>query len=587
MKKVNQNERVFSKKTEKFGGICHADGDDGSINAADICNFRITRDGSLVKRYGFSPIMSLPGTPRAFWSGYLGGIKCAFALIDNSVYAVDLVSGSTSFISNIGSHSGDAEFYFCQGFLYLVDGDELYRYGNEGFTAYFGYIPLYGKSWDGCFGCEVNEHINYLSDKIRIHYKNLTSDNSLYIGVRCSEILSVLVNGVESKENFVFSEDNRSIKRTVGVFGPNTEIFLLVRLDVAEYEAKRREICSVTRAKVYGGKDDSRALLFGGEDKSVVFVSSTVDYDSLLKSQAYDQGSSYEYFPLSGKIPVSGGRYPITAMCNHYDRLLIFTEAETYMADFTQQGADAQILPINSDVGCSSNDGAILCGNTPYSVSKSGIYIWTSDSDKRSNCNAICISNDICDMMSEDFFTRAICCYSRKHNEAYFADPLSDEQEVFVYSCTRRCWYRFDGIPVDRFFIHEGEVAMLYGSYIFAFSENDCVDTACDGKTQSYIEAIYESNPCDFGYSDRIKRIKSLVLCADSENGEIEFFIEGDRKNERKICFYEAEDGDFTDFDKSRSVRLDIGRFVKARFTLVSRGAEGCKIAGVGFALVP
>ncbi len=586
MRKVNQNEKIFSKKTEKFGGIRHAEGDDGGINAADICNFRIARDGSLVKRYGFSPIMSLPGTPRAFWSGYLGGIKCSFALISDSVYAVDLISGSTSFISSIGTSSGEAEFYFCQGFLYLLDGRELYRYADEGFCAFSGYIPLYGKNWDGCFGCDIYEHINYLSDKIRIHYKNLTSSSSLYIGVKCSEILSVLVNGIEKKEDFVFSGDNKSVNMTVGVFPSSVEIFLLVRLDEDEYRERRKELCTVTRAKVYGGKDDSRALLFGGEDKSTVFVSRQVDYDSLMKSQTYDVDSSYEYFPLSAKISVSGGRYPITAMCNHYDRLLIFTDSEAYMADFTQKEEEVQILPINSDVGCSSDGGAVLCGNTPYTVSKGGIYIWTSDSDKRSNCNAVCISTDIFDMMSEDFFTRAVCCYSRKHNEAYFADPMSDEQEVFVYSCTKRCWYRFDGIPVDRFFIHEGEVAMLYGRYIFAFSENDCVDTACDGKTQSYIEAVYESNPCDFGYSDRIKRIKSLVLCSDSENGGVEILVEGDRKTERKVCFESMLDGNFGNFDKSRSVRLDIGRFVLARLTLRSRGAEECKIEGLVFDLV-
>lgn len=462
MAKANLKGALARDRVVKFGGICHGGSknssrkEKGSFNAFDVCNFRILPDGSLEKRQGFSMLTELPGEPRAFWSGYLDGDELTFALIESAVYSVDLDSKRVTLLGTVGSSDGVAEFFFYRGFLYLADGAELYRYDGEDFVSFSGYVPLYGKNWSDRFAGEVYEPVNFLSDKIRITYTLRSDTPAFNLGIKCSEILSFSVNGNDYLNKVTLGEDGMLITVNSGSIADGNSINICLRLDASE--CRRDELIGVRRATVYGGADDGRILLYGGSDPSLVFASRYVPRASYAASLEADGSSTDVYFPITDTVSVTDGRYPITALCRHYDRLLIFTARETWMADFTKSAGSPYIVPINSSVGCISENGAVLGGNSPYTVSEGGIYRWTSNSDERNECNAVLISGEIGDMLDSSFFDHAVAFYLRERGEVWFADPDSDEQQVFIYSVSGQRWYRFDGIAVDKFFSYKGEV---------------------------------------------------------------------------------------------------------------------------------
>lgn len=581
MAKVNLKGAFASEKIDTFGGICHGGSksgtgrENGAKNASDICNFRILPSGELEKRNGFAPLMTLPGEPRAFWNGYIDGDEMSFALIGSTVYLIDLAAKSTEVIGSVSSAEGRAEFFFCRGVLYLVDGYDFYSYGSDGFSTFSGYVPLYGKEWKGYYASdEVYEPINYLSDKIRIFYKLTEDTSSLYIGVRCSEILSITKNDTyDILSSVALSEDGKRIVCSGVLLPAKSEIMVCLKL--APEEIRRSELIGVRRGTVYGGSSDGRMLLYAGKNQSDVFVSRSVSRLALSQSQDVDPDSTGVYFPVSDCVSISDGRYPVTAMCRHFDRLLIFTERETWMADFTGASEKPYIIPVNSGVGCFSEDGAVLGGNSPYSVSESGIYRWTSDDDTRNECNAVCISGPIFDMLDSSFSSHAVGFFLRARGEVWFADPDSDEQTVFIYSVSKNAWWRFDGIPVDRFFSYDGDAATLYGRYVFAFSDRFFVDTACDGNTQSMIEARYESNYLDFGCPERTKRLKRMLLNADCDTDYIDVTLDGDMGGTRTVKVTENNE---TEPPRDLDAHADIGRFTRMRFSITSDGVGRVRI---------
>lgn len=582
MAKANIKRALATEKIGSFGGICHglseARDKSGSFRAYDICNFRILPSGSIEKRSGFAPLMTLPGEPRAFWSGYLDGDELSFALVGSAVYSIDFSSQSANLIGTIDTSVGRAEFFFYRGRLYLKDEEELYRYDGLDFETFSGYVPLYGLNWEPRYGNNVNEPVNFLSDKIRIHYHVSKSTDYFYVGIKCSEVLSLKWEGREYIDKVIFAEDGMSFSLDTIAFPNDSDVVAVLRLDPGEY--RRGEMMSACRATVYGGDDDGRVILYGGSAPSLLYTSRYVSRQSYLESLAADPASTDVYFPTDDVFSVTDGRYPVVSMCRHYDRLLVFTERETWMADFTKSAEAPRFIPINSSIGCLSEGGAVLGANSPYSVSEGGIYRWTSNDDERDECNAVCVSTEIGDMLDESFFSHAQSFYLRKRGEVWFSDPDSDEQRVLIYSIPRGQWFSFDGIPVDTFFQYKGDVGMVYGKYIFAFSDDNLVDTACDGKTQSNIEAYYESSLTDFGIEERTKHLKRILVKADCDGDSFDVILSGDRGGTKQVKVKERKvEGE--KYSTYLDARVNIGRFREMNFTLRSSGEGRTKVRSI------
>lgn len=593
MSQPNLKKAFVTEKIGDFGGICRRASQAGDKkplgvkNARDCLNFRILPSGALEKREGFKPIFTLPEEPRAFICGYVDGELLIFALIGDRVVAFDISSDSSednegSLIGRVGTSEGKAEMFFFDGMLFVLDGEEFYFYDGYELAPVHGYVPLYGKNWDGSANVSVNEPLDLLSDMIRINYSVASNVTAFYVGLKCKSIVSVIKNGsYDATSEMVINEDGLGFHMEAGSAVGEREYEVILRLD--ESVVGRNKLSHCRRAVVYGGENDGRIILFGGDRASVVYASREVSFSSYNASISADPSAIGIYFPVTSMVSISYGRFPVTAVCRYYDRLLIFTEGETWMADLS--GTKDRIIPVNSSVGCLSERGAVLGGNTPYSVSGDGIYKWSSSVDERDECSASRISDELGELVGEEFFKRAVAFYLRRRDEVWFADPEDEDEVVLVYSAASKKWFRFDGIPVDSFFEYKGNAAMLYGRYIFAFSEDEYVDTGIGGSLKGRISAVYESNSDDLGYPERKKHLKRTMIKADCDGEPLRLETVSDLGGRQTLSvgvdrvYADRDSGSLTHIDAHTS----IGRFREMRFSLSSDGVSRPRIELIAF----
>ena len=555
MNGISKANKIF--KFNGFGGIdtvrCHTDG----RHARDIVNFRICEDGSLKKREGYRRICTLEDGVRAVWSGVYEGESVIFALSGDTIFKISPTSGELTTVSRLTSREGKAEFFFYRGVLYLIHGHGLCGIRNGEIFEPFGYVPLVGKDWSDFKRGEPYEARNLLNDRGRISYTVSAEPLSiLHLDDEVSSIDAVYINGS------LVSTDRYSVSKSV----PILNISGLKAFDRVEVyftylncPLSDNELGACTRAFVFGGINTSRPFLFGGNDRSVTFSGAYVSESSLDSARVVYPQSDALYFPYGHEFTVGDGRFPISSISRHYDRMLIFTKGGAWMADSSSCATEEfPVMSINSSVGVSSDHGATLLENFPYTVSNSGIYRWTADTDELNDCNAHRISAPVDDRLSPDFLSSAYVFANKKRREILFSSP-SACKHTLVYSAVTSQWTSFAGIDADEFFEIDGETAFVRGSGIFVFDEAMTTD---DGEE---IAAYFTSGDVDLGSYD-VKRTSEAFLT--HENGEVILEITADGKayGTSQAVFYSEQSHTLT------RRRLLSGRFRHACFKLRAVG---------------
>ncbi|MBO5281043.1 MAG: hypothetical protein J6B55_07535 [Clostridia bacterium] len=554
---LSEAEKLF--QIDKFTGI-----DRRASDGARACrNFRVLPDGSLEKREGYYPIMRLPGVPRAVWCGNVFGTEKIFCLIDNVVYEVDPEDNGGIVLGSVSGVDGKADFFYCRGGLYLVDGEDLYSVSHEGVVKDSGYVPIYGRDWPGSTLGKINEPINFLSDKIIVHFKLMdTYFYYLELGIKCSEILSCTLNGVPLEGQTELVDEGRRIKIT-GVVPSECEMCFLLRLDESMY--RRNELMGVTRAAQGGGDSDSGVILFGGNNPSRVFARRDVDESSYLMSSSIVPESTEMYFPVSDALLLGDGREGVTAITPYGDKMLIFTETGAWQGDFSGKKVP-KITRVSDGVGCSAPLGAIA-GKYAYSVTPNGVFRWTSVGS--GGCKVECISAPISELFSPGFHRSAVSCYSPLHGEVWFADSDSDDHTVFVYREDSGNWYTFDPIYTDRFFTLQGRTAMLYEKYLLGFLDRYREDVVFGGMGFSGpIKAEYVSGDFDFSMPGRKKKIRWVMSQSYLDGEGIGIAVCTDRiKKPSLVSVKRKESGKGITYSDSR---INTGRFERMNFSITA-----------------
>ena len=213
------------------------------------------------------------------------------------------------------------------------------------------------------------------------------------------------------------------------------------------------------------------------------------------------------------------GRYPVRGAQRHYDRLLIFTEGDTWIANAESSGQDDfPTSGINASIGCASYNGIALAENDPVSVGEYTVWRWSGETDRLSERNATPLSEAIDPLLSPEDYASAGLYYNRRERELWLNLPHRDE--VWIYPVNHRKWYRFGGIGADHVFDLGSRVAFLRGARIFVFDESLYSDFDALGKEMP-IEAFYVSTVSDFGTESR-KNLCRMVLRGDLDGGRVE-----------------------------------------------------------------
>ena len=505
----------------------------------NILNYRILPDGSLQKRPGHKKIYTGQETIRAVWSGNINGEFICLFLAANHVYTIDLSTGATVCRGSIDSTEGKAEFFYFLDRLYLADGTSIYEVTESSIAHIEGYVPLLGKDWPTGVVGEINEPLNILNLRARITYiADAESIPYLCLMYPVKNTDAVYKNGVLMDTNAYTYNQNGNYIRVNGInAGDRFEVNVTYKSD--GMESLRSSLSSCRSASVFGGINTSRVFLWNGTRKNTVFTSSYVSRASLSDSLSRYPDSSRLYFMAGEEFTVGDGRHNVTAISRHYDRLLIFTDGDAWMADSSACGTEEfPVMTINSNIGCTVSNGALTANNDPITISKNGIYRWHSNTDELNDCNAYRISEVVTPLFSKNLYKHGILYFDRTNNELWVHEGKLNDI-VWIYNFALKAWTKYCGINAAHIFDADGSVGFANENSIFVFDENLTFDL-CDG-IYTAIPGTVETGTIDFDGSEP-KKIKSVTLRGDLRHTNMLLILTTNHYENIIVPFDEAQE---------------------------------------------
>ena len=487
--KIISNIDKKSITIDQFKGIdCRTENSDAT-GSSSVKNFRFKYDGSLQKREGYKKLTSVPGMIRAVWTGFLDGAQRCYVLADNKIYEI-FETGDIRTVTTANSLTGDADFFYYRGDLFLIDGKGIWILREDDLTQPTGYVPLVGNMWfDGEVG-DVYQPRNLLTNKARYSYVMGENDYKLiFFDQPVQSLDSVYINGKKIAEDQYYMIGDTA----AGIYPLQSYDRLVVTVTYPPQTNIRTTVFECTHATVFGGANNSRPFFWGNPLAPChMFTCDYVSDTDLDECLAILPTSDAFYMPFRSVFTVGDGQFPVRAVSRHYDRLLIFTEGGTWMADSTDCSFEAQpLININMNVGVSSNRAATPVENQPCCVGNNAIWRWNSHTDELNDCNAYSISDPITPYLPAEFFKDATVFADTSRRELLFTSS-SIAGTVWVYSIEKDAWSYFDGIYADKFFNLFGKVGFYnYSdnqSHFYFFDPSAYTDM---GKE---IVATYESN---------------------------------------------------------------------------------------------
>jgi hypothetical protein len=575
------NRAQYQKETSfahGFGGMNEcAEGESGGGLCA-LENFDILPDGSLCVRSGFRVLKTLQAKPRAIWQGDVDGQPSLYCLIGNKVYAVHGHTPSFSLIGEVGKSDGDGAIFWLGDRLYVLDGEELYSFDeNDELSVVGGYVPLYGKGWDCELRGEINESINYLSDRIMINYKTTVENLSVSFGVKVASIDRVECGGevVDASEyGFSLSEDGMSASCLELPYNKSLTLWLTLAKNVSQ----RTLLTHCTRVLSCVGGGGYRLGFYGGFfDGEMFFSHPTDEYSKVEAKKAYpDTGELY--FPKNGRVNISNSRHKIKAIVPHFGRYILFTDKDARCLDWNGREGDGEVLTpdiivLNSGIGSDISDSAPTCGNDPVTFFGGGLWRWHSASGVRDECSAILISDPIGSYLPDkDGQLIMISCPVK--NEIWIASAEDEHGRVLIYNDKMRAWRVYSGIYPDYFFVYGGSVGFGRGETLYIFDEERGVDSDTTEETEIFASAV--SHRLDFGTPAEKKRRLCFALDATVGGGKFTLSLESDPGERRTITL--SGEG-----RRTYSDRITLCRFHSITFSLESDASSPTIIHGIAF----
>lgn len=503
-----------------FGGMDTTAVHTDASCAAEVVNFRIRADGSLSKREGYRLLVDCLSPIRAFWSGKICGAAYTYVLVENRVCTVSLSSGALTDVGTVESFEGAAHFFFYQGTLFLLDGSHLYECQDGVPRICQGYVPLIGKDWSNRAVGQPYEPRNLLTRRARISYI-ISDPPTLFLAVPSAveSVDAVYVNGsLLPEDRYAWDEAFQTVNVQGLAAGDRVLVYLTF---VEENRELLQAFCSCTHSILFGTPSRNRLFFWGGRMPSMLFCTSAVSAEQQAGVHRIYPNSNGLYLPEGSEFCVGEGRCAVQSAVCASERLLIFTEEDTWMAQEGVAGTEASpTAQIHATLGCSALGGATLAAGAPVSVGNGSVWQWSVRSD---GTTAVRLSSAIDAKLSPEEYRHATVFYSERDRELWLHSK--DRGDVLVFSLVRNSWVRFDGIVADRFFETADTVGFVRDGKIFLFDPTLTHDRESDSD-QRPICAQYQSGMTDFGNSDK-KMLARAVLYADIHGGALRLSFAG------------------------------------------------------------
>lgn len=495
-----------SATIDRFGGLDATPPRGGEMRATAIENFRVHQNGTISKRCGFSPLFRISDPIRAHIRTRIDGIPYLFLLAGNRVFSLSLTGKIFSPSGRISSATGGAHFFYHEGDLFLWATDTLYRVGINSLTSVLGYVPLIGRDWPNDEIGEPYEPVNFLHDQVRISYI-MGDPPSIFL---CSpypikSIHSVTVNGeVVPPERYEQDDHLNTVNLLSGKAGDRITVHLSVNFG---YEQERSAFANAGCSIPFGKADGERLCCWSQHSVPFMFTSRRITEEQLSESRLLAPNSVSVYFPVGNQFQIGDGRYFIRGATRDRDRMLVFTEGNTWMV--TESDSTTEIFPtsgVNADIGTPSPGGVTRAGKHTVSVGNAAMYRW---SDAQSGAYfAERLSDKIAPFLSYSFYNRATVTYYEAEDELWFLDDYFGT--VWILRPQTGDWYTFQGIPATELLDLGEYMGFISSDGIYYFNREARADQ-WKAEDPRPIRALYRADFGDMG-SEKVKTLSHLVL---------------------------------------------------------------------------
>lgn len=493
----------FTLGLESFGGLRISADHTAELaagDAAELINFRITDAKKLRRREGYFRVFDAPAALRGIFCGSVGGVTYYLALCGKHLYVSTEGFDSLESLETEVNGEGKVFFFPFHSSLYLLTGEAIYSYDGTSLAEIEPYIPVIMICTPPDGSGTVYEEVNLLTRKVRQRFSPDGVGTVFPAAVENVDAIDwVKIGGVVQREDsYWFDFDNHSFE-FVGAPRPGVDS-VEIQYEIAKEDASDR-IKKCRFATAFGGASDTRAFLYGNPD------SPAVRYHSGIA----DGKPSFTYFPETAFSLVGTGE-PITAICRHYDRQLIFTACGAYYSYLEYMtGSEGRliagfpVLPMNEERGCSAYGQAILVKNTPVTVAEDGLFQWIS-TNIRDERNAEKLSDPIDQALRREKTDQAILFNRKEKSELY----LCVGENLYVYNYRLKLFYRYE-VPSILGFC-QGDCLYFYNKEgIFAVGGN-----TDDGER---IRAVWRSKLLDFSDKTKAKKLFGTTLVAKGGEG--------------------------------------------------------------------
>lgn len=225
-----------------------------------------------------------------------------------------------------------------------------------------------------------------------------------------------------------------------------------LRVTVLEQDP-RKQVLAMRYAEFFNGGNDNRVFVYGDGSNKAFY--SGVDRNG--KPTA-------EYFPDLNEAAF-GDNSPITAMCRHYNRLLVFKEDSTHSAYYNSVTladgtvtAGFYVSSVNKDIGNVPKAQAVLVENRVRTMDGKSVYEWrstnTSGNVTNDQRNAQRVSQRVEKTLAGFDFETAVCWFDKIRHEYYC---VSNGTAV-VQNTENDTWYVYTEFPAVAMALHADEL---------------------------------------------------------------------------------------------------------------------------------
>ncbi len=511
-------------RLENFPGLCtHAPATEKAA-AAELCNLRRMRDGSLSRRAGLVPVATLPQTLRGATCCERDGSEVIYAVAGAQVYAiVEAADGTRSqaLIGQLQSTQGEVSFFTLDGELMMMDGLTMYALSPTEAAIIEPYLPLYGKDWTTDGEKAIYQERNMLTDRVRIRYVATAQTNVLRLHAEVVSVDAVFRDGVRwDPSTYTRNIYSNSLEFEDFLYiGEVTEVIVTLPTDTDALQM-REDFFHCRCAVRPGEASKSVALLGGGNETGVLYLTEAIDAADREEAHAIEPRCRMLYLQKDGRIEMGNGQQEVRAMVRHYDRTLVMTDHGTWSTDMKrlqQRQTEQPLLAVNSTMGCTTFGGALTVGNHPISLWGRDILQWNADTDTLDECNAESIGGPIRELLEQETYAAGQLYYDRGRDEVWMVSSAGSSR-VLIYQREMESFTVFDfgEMMVRGVFGREGRVGLLGGQTVYWLEDAAPCDQYPDGALRP-IRCLYTSHGLPFGHTGQLLRPYEVWLCVDAD----------------------------------------------------------------------